>query len=209
MKFSHNISRVEAFSDAVFAFAATLMVVSIDLNENFILMKSRAFSLLTFGVSFFVLVALWMVHYNYFRRVGYIDNWVIALNSMLLFMVLYYVFPLKSLINTWIGEDKITLQNLSELFQMYSVGFLLIFLCFALMYRRAYKKMKSHEKCITALFYSRHFGIYVIVGAISVAISIFKLGVSFGLPGMIYFLLGPFCYLHSKWFDKKFRNNTL
>ena len=86
MKFLHNTNRVEGFSDAVFAFAATLMVVSLDLDQSFLLMKGKVASFLSFGVSFFVLVALWKVHYNFFRRTDYIDNWVIAYNAILLFV---------------------------------------------------------------------------------------------------------------------------
>ena len=182
------------------------MVVSIDLNENFVLMEEKALSFITFGASFFVLIALWSVHYNYFRRTEYVDNWIITFNAVLLFVVLYYVFPLKSLINTWVGQERISLERLSELFQLYSLGFLLIFSCYALMYRRAYKKMKSTRHCLTCLFYSRHFGIYVFVAAISVTMSNLKLGMSIGLPGMIYFLLGPLCFWHSNWFNKKHPN---
>ena len=28
-----------------------------------------------------MVIAFWWVHYNYFRRTGYIDNWIIALNA--------------------------------------------------------------------------------------------------------------------------------
>ena len=62
MKFLHDNNRVEAFSDGVFAFAATLMVVSLDLNQSFLLMESKISSFISFGVSFFVLDMLWKVH---------------------------------------------------------------------------------------------------------------------------------------------------
>ena len=144
MKLPHNIGRVEALSDGVFAFAATLMVVSLDLNESWLDMADKGLNLITFAVSFFVLIGLWTVHYNYFRRSeGYVDYVIIAFNSLLLFVILYYVFPLKSLINSWLGKERITMEGLADLFQWYSLGFLLIFLCFSLMYRRAYKKSKS------------------------------------------------------------------
>jgi hypothetical protein len=32
-----------------------------------------------------------------------------------------------------------------------------------------------------------------------------KIGIIFGLPGIIYVLLGPLCYGHAQWFEKKFR----
>lgn len=205
MKFLHDNNRVEAFSDGVFAFAATLMVVSLDLNQSFVLMESKISSFISFGVSFFVLVMLWKVHYNFFRRTRYMDDWIIALNAIMLFVILYYVFPLKSLVNSFIGKEEITYEGLASLFQMYSGGFLMIFLCLSLMYFRAYKKTKSIDEALLLLFYGRHFFIYVLVALLSVALSGFKIGLTFGLPGLIYLLLGPLCYWHAQWFEKKFR----
>ena len=202
MKLPHNISRIEAFSDAVFAFAATLLVVSFGTGEDFSVIQVQATSFITFGVSFFVLVALWSVHYNFFRRTNYMDNWIIALNAVLLFVVLYYVFPLKSLLDTWISGNGLSIEDFSSLFQLYSLGFLLIFLCIALMYLRAYKKTKSMKDALQLLFYSRHFAIYVFIAMVSIILAKMQIGLRFALPGMIYALLGPLCYWHGTTFEK-------
>ena len=204
MKFPHNIGRIEAFSDAVFAFAATLLVVSVgtDVNNSVLNVDWKGF--ISFGVSFFVLIGLWSLHYNFFRRTNYMDNWIIAINSILLFVVLYYVFPLKSLINTWTGGFGISIEDFSSLFQLYSLGFFLIFLCLALMYYRAYTKTKKLENSISLLFYFRHFLIYVIVALLSMIIAKLKIGLRFALPGIMYAILGPLCYLHGIYFGKKY-----
>lgn len=127
MKINHNTNRVEAFSDAVFAFAATLMVVSLGSGDTLLELKSNFKNLISFGVSFFVLIALWKLHYNYFRRNDYLDNKIIVYNSILLFVVLYFVFPLKSLTSTWLKQSAVTVNDLDSLFILYSSGFLLIF----------------------------------------------------------------------------------
>ncbi|RNC89725.1 MAG: DUF1211 domain-containing protein [Allomuricauda sp.] len=202
MKLPHNISRVEAFSDAVFAFAATLLVVSFGTGEDFSVIQVQTTSFITFGVSFFVLVGLWSVHYNFFRRTNYMDNWIIALNAVLLFVVLYYVFPLKSLLDTWTGGMGLSFEDFSSLFQLYSLGFLLIFLCVSLMYLRAYKKTKSMKNALQLLFYTRHFAIYVGVALLSICLAKLKIGLQFALPGLIYALLGPLCYWHGITFEK-------
>ena len=207
MKFPHNISRLEALSDGVFAFAATLMVVSLGLEESWLARDSRILELVTFGGSFFVLIALWVVHYNYFRRATYVDYWIIAYNTVLLFVVLYYVFPLKSLINTWLGQEPISEEGLASLFRWYGLGFLLIFLCFSLMYRRAYQKTKSVSRSLNLLFYSRHFAIYVGVSALSIGVATLGVGIRYGLPGFLYAVLGPLCYWHSVRFEKKYPNS--
>lgn len=208
MKFLHNISRIEAFSDAVFAFAATLLVISVGNEESTSILKIDWMAFLSFGVSFFVLVGLWWLHYNFFRRTKYMDNWIIALNALLLFVVLYYIFPLKSLINSWMGDQRLSIEEFSSLFQLYSLGFLLIFLCYSLMYLRSYKKSKQLENSFELLFYTRHFGIYVLIAAASILFAKFHIGLKYALPGMLYMLLGPLCYVHGVFFYKKFKSNT-
>jgi len=209
VKFPHNISRIEAFSDAVFAFAATLLVVSIGTENSTSILNIDWLVFLSFGVSFFVLIALWSLHYNFFRRTNYMDNWIVAINSILLFVVLYYVFPLKSLINSWTGGLKVNSEEFSSLFQLYSLGFLLIFLCLSTMYFRAYKKTKKLDNSIVLLFYTRHFIIYVFVSFISIVLAKFKIGLSYALPGIIYTLLGPLCYWHGVEFEKKYKRHQL
>ncbi|MEM7382491.1 MAG: TMEM175 family protein [Bacteroidota bacterium] len=208
MKYLHNVSRVEAFSDAVFAFAATLLVVSVGSDNSSSILRIDWVVFLSFGVSFFVLVSLWWLHYNFFRRTDYMDNWIIAINAVLLFVILYYIFPLKSLINSMTGKVAMrTIEDLGTLFQLYSLGFFLIFGCLALMYYRVYAKTKSTKPNIQLLFYTRHFGIYVGVSILSILLSTFQIGLDFFLPGIIYVLLGPLCYAHGKLFNLKYQTD--
>lgn len=205
MKVLHNSNRIEAFSDGVFAFAATLMVVNFTMEGNMQFDKSLGAGFLSFAVSFFVLVALWWVHYNFFRRNNYIDNWIIIFNSILLFVALYYVFPLKTMVQSWLGEGGISsMTGLSNLFTLYGIGFLLIFTCYAMMYYRAYKKSKSTKNSMMLYFYARHFSIFVIVAVISILLSLLGIGMRIGFPGWIYGLIGPLCFWHSNWFNKKY-----
>ena len=203
MKFLHSPSRIEGFSDAVFALAATLMVVSLDTPENFMLLDEKLIGLVGFGISFGALVLIWLVHYNFFRRTSHIDNVVIALNMILLFVILYFVFPLKTMINSWFENIGLTTETMADLFEMYGLGFCLIFACYSGMYYRAFKKDPNTEKSLTLLFYARHYFIFVLVGLLSMSIAFAKIGMQFVLPGPIYGLLGPLCYMHSKWFTKK------
>ncbi|MGV6831593.1 MAG: TMEM175 family protein [bacterium] len=203
MKFPHNISRIEAFSDAVFAFAATLMVVSLGTGDSFYELKNNLLGFISFAISFFVLVSIWVLHYNYFRRNTYVDFWIITYNTILLFVVLYFVFPLKSLTNTWLRQQGMSMEDLSSLFILYSSGFLLIFLALSLMYRRAFKKTEEGDNKLILLFYFRHFFIFVFVSALSILLAIIGIGMNFGLPGFVFMLLGPLCYWHSVSFQKK------
>lgn len=202
MFFKHSRSRLEALSDGVFAFAATLMVVDIGNSSNFLSIKEVP-SFISFAASFFIMMALWKVHYNFFRRTKYVDNWIIALNMIFLFTVLFYIFPVKSLLDSAFNQLTITIDDFSNLFQIYSLGFALMFGTFSLMYFRTYKKDDKIDNPYRLLFYTRHFSIFVVVGVISLVMARYQIGLQIGAPGFIYALLGPFCYFHSVIFTKK------
>lgn len=203
MKFIHSKDRLEALSDGVFAFAATLMVVNIGADTSITSFKDEIPNFISFAVSFFVMMAIWKVHYNFFRRTDYIDNWIIALNMILLFTVLFYIFPVRSLLSTGIGGQRIGIDEFSNIFQLYSLGFALIFTSLFFMYLRTYKKDIKDGKNLKHLFYARHFFIFIAIGILSFILAKFQIGLRYGIPGFVYAFLGPLCYFHSKRFHKK------
>src|SRR6266436_400666 len=91
----HEISRIEGLSDAVFAFAVTLLVVSLEVPKTFdeLMAVMRGFG--AFAICFALLIVVWFNQYKFFRRYGLQDNLTIVLNTALLFVVLFYVYPLK------------------------------------------------------------------------------------------------------------------
>lgn len=198
----HSSSRLEGFSDSVFAFAATLIVVSFEVPDTMDQMKELSIGFISFGISFLALALIWKLHYNFFRRIDRIDNWVIAYNMILLFVILFYVYPMKFLANSFIGKARFqNMEELSYLFSMYNVGFVLIFICFTLLYRH---QSKNHPdpKSKSLRFWSNHFLIFVVVGVLSTAITYSGVGMRYGVPGYVYALLGPLCYWHGRKYGK-------
>ena len=92
---SHEISRIEGLSDGVFAFAVTLLVVSLEVPRTYaeLMQTMRGFG--AFAISFTLLFIVWFNQYKFFRRYGLQDNITMVLNGVLLFVVLFYVYPLK------------------------------------------------------------------------------------------------------------------
>lgn len=209
IKKRHETNRLESFSDAVFAFSATLLVVSLEVPATFAELVAELKGFAAFGVSFGALILIWSVHNAFFRRYGLQDRLTVFLNACLLFVVLFYVYPLKfvveGLVSSFfgIGNAPVGIQTFNELgvlFMLYSGGFVAVFLCVSLLYFHVYRSSNhlelTQDEKNEARFYFRHYLIFVFVGLLSILLSWTGVGLRFGLPGFIYGLLGPLCYVH-------------
>jgi Endosomal/lysosomal potassium channel TMEM175 len=211
MKRHHEISRLEALSDAVFAFAATLLVVSLEVPHTYPQLVANLRGFVAFGLTFAMLIVIWSAHNGFFRRYGLQDGRTVVLSSVLLFVVLFYVYPLKFLFSVFVNsvlgmapegaEDGArvgSMGELSSLMVIYGLGFVAVFACFALLYAHAWARRKeldlSTGEQIEARIWMRHYLLFVAIGLLSVALAWAKVGIRFGLPGFFYALLGPLCW---------------
>jgi uncharacterized membrane protein len=145
----HEVQRIETFSDAVFAFAVTLLIVSLEVPKTFdeLLVSIRGF--FAFAICFTFLMLIWHEQHVFFRRYALDDTWTVVLNSMLIFIVLFYVYPLKFLFSLWFGEViygvgknpfSIREEQVPQLFAVYGAGFLIIYSIFFLLYRHVLRR---------------------------------------------------------------------
>lgn len=159
---SHEISRIEGLSDAVFAFAITLLVVSLEVPKTFNELAETMHGFGAFLVSFLLLFAVWFNQYKFFRRYGLQDTATVFLTAALLFVALFYVYPLKFLFTFLIdrftgghGEAKLPngdivpmLENngqLASLMVIFNIGYIAVFGVFVLLYWHAYRKRDELE----------------------------------------------------------------
>ena len=142
-----EVSRVEGFSDAVFAFAITLLVVSLEVPRTFHDLMSTIRGFPAFAVCFALLFQVWWRHYGFFRSYDLEDGYVIAWTGALLFVVLFYVYPLKfvwsltlaGLQGRNVTDEVITRDQVATLFAVYGAAVISVFSILALLYRHAYQ----------------------------------------------------------------------
>ncbi len=207
-----EVLRIEGFSDAVFAFALTLLVVSLEVPKTFNELLATMKGFAAFGICFALLTFLWYEHYKFFRRYGLSDHFTITVNSILLFVILFYVYPLKFVFTLVIGQiigtvpQNALTQSVIEPGQsglmmcVYGIGYLAVYLLFTLLYYHAYRKreeldLSPIEIHDTVSSISGNL-IHVSVATISIVVAVIG-GEGFsGWAGLTYFLLGPALTIH-------------
>src|SRR4026207_1732596 len=90
-----DVTRLEGFSDAVFGFALTLLVVSLEVPRSYDELMGIMSGFMPFACCFALLIWIGHEHNMFFRRYGLQDGVTVFLNGSLLFVVLFYVYPLK------------------------------------------------------------------------------------------------------------------
>ena len=141
-----EVSRLEGFSDAVFGFALTLLVVSLDTPTSFEALRDQVAGFVPFALTFAMVCWIWYEHNIFFRRYGLQGPWTVFLNCVLLFVVLFYVYPLRFLTQALVGplvglpEIDIRAVDGAALMALYSSGVLVIFSVFVLLHWHAWKQ---------------------------------------------------------------------
>jgi len=200
----HEVRRIEAFSDAVFAFAVTLLIVSLEVPKSFAALLDTMQGFFAFGVCFVLLMSIWYEQNTFFRRYGLDDLTTIVLNAALMFLVLFYVYPLKFLFSLLFSGPAhgpgqmvpaIEPSNVPTLMEIYGGGFLAIYLLFLLMYVHARNRSVLLQLTTLEIFETNSkiykTLIFIGTGLVSVVAAFLLKPERAGLSGFAYFLLAP------------------
>ncbi|HZL26118.1 MAG TPA: TMEM175 family protein [Acidobacteriaceae bacterium] len=203
------MSRIDGFSDVVFGFALTLIVVSLEVPHTYNELHKILLGFVPFLICFVLLFTIWWSHFKFFRRYGLHDLPTVLINCTLLFMVLFYVYPLKFLFTLVAGQlvgatasEPVFTSALQsrELMIVYGLGFAGIYFCFAAMYFNAWRqreelRLSPLEKTLTLVYFWDEFGV-ACVGLICCIAARILPPESAGAAGFTFFLIGVWKTVH-------------
>jgi uncharacterized membrane protein len=143
-----DTSRTEAFSDGVFAFAITLLVLNlrdpstsgVSLSEGLINEWQSFFALVT---SFITVLVMWLNHHNMFSHIDHVDRRLMLRNGILLLFVVLTPFT------TSIVAAHMTSPDAGTAAAVYSGNFLFIAIAWNALWRYCAKDRRLLREDVT------------------------------------------------------------
>lgn len=223
-------TRIETLSDAVFAIAIGLLLISTSPPITFYQLEQFTKDLIPFACCIALIAIIWHEHFLFFIRYGFRNAYVVFLNILLLFIVLFYVYPLKFLVRLLV----MLVQNFIEIFQhgnreeiwkdflftmdggtvtglmiIYGLGAASIFLVLMLMYRYALSKaseleLNAIEKFDTQMSIRSNL-LMASIPFLSVLFAISFGETPFGriASGFVYFLYTPVMFINGAYVNRQ------
>ena len=203
-----QVTRLETFVDAAFAFAVTLLVVSFDaMPSSFAELYDALRRLPAFLAGFAILALFWHGHNRFSRRYGLEDGAIVLLSLALVAATLFYVYPLRMVMSAamvfltggWApGEFRVrSFAEFRLVFVIYGVGFAVLAAILAAMHAHALRKadalrLDAAERLATKADLVAGL-VLVACAALSIVVALLipaSRGWMQSLPGLCYALLG-------------------
>jgi uncharacterized membrane protein len=181
-----EMTRTETFTDAAFAFAVTLLVISVDaIPSTYVELRQALADVPAFAASFVLLWFFWYGHWQWSRRFGLEDMPTIILSFTFVFVMLSYIYPMKFLATLSVaffsGRSSARgmlsdVGQLYDLFAIYGIGFVTMALIIVSLNVHAYRKRERLRLDALERFLTRGaigaWTILAVVGTLSVALAL-------------------------------------
>ncbi|HEV2607330.1 MAG TPA: TMEM175 family protein [Xanthomonadaceae bacterium] len=222
-----DVTRLEAFVDAAFAFALTMLVISVGtIPDSTPKLIDALKGTPAFAACFAQIAIFWYAHVTWSRRYGLDDPPSVVLSLVMVFLVMVYIYPLKALFAaffSWIsggwlpiGFELKSMQDLRTMFIVYAVVFGTMGIVFSLLYLQAWRQrdaleLSLDERVATATYVAR----WLVSPAVATVSVIAALNLpdhapswATGTPGLAYLLM-LFDKPLPNWFGRRVRKRLL
>ncbi|MFN5169951.1 MAG: TMEM175 family protein [Cyclobacteriaceae bacterium] len=212
--------RLENFSDAVFALAITLLMISTSPPANFQQIKRFTYDLLPFLTCITLIILIWHEHFVFFLRYGLRNARMIFWNTLFLVIILFYVYPLKFLTKlillyplALLVNDRALLEELkgmisghdmAHLMVIYGLGASSVFFVLMMMYRYALQQADVLELSDIERFDTKvsvrsnlYMALVPLFSAL-VALILWNSWLAGPVAGFVYFLYTPIMFAHGR-----------
>lgn len=143
---TRHTTRLEAFTDAAFAFSLTLLVIAGDnVPASYADFLQALKAIPAFVASAALLLMFWYCHMRWSQRYGLTDVKAVIVTSALVCTVLVFVYPLRIVFSSlfhWLSGGYlpmpiagVNLSALNTLFVIYAFGFIAMCALIALLYQ--------------------------------------------------------------------------
>jgi len=193
-------SRVEAFSDGVFAIAITLLILEIKVpeaehtktdGEIFAALGRLWPSYIAFVASFFVILIMWVNHHEFLRLVRKVDYPCLFANGAVLLVVTFVPFP------TAVLAEHLGMEGARAAAALYCGTFFLASVAYNAMFLSVAKgrRLLKHDVSDAQIARIRRaYNSGVVVYAAAVALALWNAWVGLGLCLSLWILWTNLCY---------------
>jgi uncharacterized membrane protein len=213
-----EMTRLETFIDAAFAFAVTMVVIAANQIPDDINTLLAAFrNVPTFIASVIVLGIFWRGHWLWSRRYGLEDGVSSFISWALLVTVLIYIFPLKGLFGSMfylVSDGQLghplgvrTETQARALFSIYAIGFTAIAVEILLLHWRAWRlreplRLNDRERAMTHAD-MEGWGIPMSVGIVALLLALTLPVEYISWSGWIYFSMAVLVPAHKHYLRRR------
>jgi len=216
-----QMTRLETFIDAAFAFAISMLVIAAQqIPDNIEALLAAFKNVPTFVCSIAVLGIYWRGHWLWSRRYGLEDSASILISWAMIVTILIFIYPLKAIFGAmwyFISSGQIgqpfslhtTVSQARTIFAIYALGLIAISAEILLLNLRAWQlreplRLNARERLMTRGELSG-WSIPVGVGIVSLILALTLPAGQIQWSGWVYFLMAIILRVHWFWHKRRLR----
>lgn len=218
-----NMTRIETFVDAAFAFAFTMLVISIDeIPETVPELLNLSQDIPAFLISATIIGSIWVAHTVWSRTFGLQDRITLYLSLGLVMLVLTFVYPIKLMVQLSISflsggflQQNLQIMELADVVNLmiyFGVGLMALSLILIALYQNSLRHREELILSAYEVFFCKLATLtWAIVAATAFVSSLAAplLGEQIEFSGLVYFTLWPSTIVARHLYRKKYDVDVL